>query len=80
MACAFCGIQNTEVPLVQFEIVIDGGQLLEDINKVGVANLMARMMTQGTQKKTPQELEEAIQQLGATINVTAGTEDVRDQC
>ncbi|HEX8397004.1 MAG TPA: pitrilysin family protein [Pyrinomonadaceae bacterium] len=71
------GIENREVPLVQFEIVIDGGQLLEDINKVGVSNLMARMMTQGTLKKTPQELEEAIQQLGATINVVAGTEDVR---
>ncbi|HEX8734963.1 MAG TPA: pitrilysin family protein [Pyrinomonadaceae bacterium] len=71
------GIENTEVPLVDFEIVIDGGQLLEDINKVGVANLMARMMTQGTLRKTPQELEEAIQQLGATINVSAGTEDIR---
>ncbi|HEX6188194.1 MAG TPA: pitrilysin family protein, partial [Pyrinomonadaceae bacterium] len=71
------GIQNTEVPLMQFDVVVDGGQLLEDINKVGVANLMARMMTQGTQKKTPQELEEAIQQLGATINVTASTENVR---
>ena len=71
------GIQNTEVPLVQFEIAIDGGLLLEDINKVGVANLMARMMTQGTQKKTPQELEEAIQQLGATITVNAATENIR---
>jgi zinc protease len=71
------GIENTEVPLVQFEIVVDGGLLLENINKVGVANLMARMMTQGTARKTPQELEEAIQQLGATINVSAGTEDVR---
>jgi zinc protease len=71
------GIQNTEVPLVQFEIVIAGGELLDDINKVGVANLTARMLTQGTAKKTPQELEEAIQQLGATINVNAGTEDVR---
>ncbi|HEV7645971.1 MAG TPA: pitrilysin family protein [Pyrinomonadaceae bacterium] len=71
------GIQNTEVPLVQFEIVVGGGELLEDINKVGIANLMARMMTQGTARKTPQELEEAIQQLGATISVNAGTEDVR---
>jgi zinc protease len=71
------GIENREVPLVQFEIVIDGGQLLEDINKVGVANLMARMLTQGTARKTPLELEEAIQQLGATINVFAGTEDIR---
>lgn len=71
------GIENTEVPLVQFEIAIDGGQLLEDINKIGVSNLMARMMTQGTARKTPQELEEAIQQLGASINVFADTENIR---
>ncbi|MFA9275184.1 MAG: M16 family metallopeptidase [Candidatus Aquirickettsiella gammari] len=71
------GIQNAEVPLVQFEMLIDGGLLLEDLNKVGVANLMARMMTQGTAKKTPQELEEAIQQLGTSINVSARTEDIR---
>jgi zinc protease len=71
------GIQATEVPLVQFEVVIDGGQLLEDLNKTGVANLTARMLTQGTAKKTPQQLEEAIQQLGASINVFAGAEDVR---
>ena len=71
------GIQNSEVPLVQFDIVIDGGQLLDKLDKVGVANMTARMMTQGTAKRTPQELEEAIQQLGATINVSAGTEEVR---
>lgn len=71
------GIENKEVPLVQFEIVIDGGLLLENIDKVGVSNLMARMMTQGTKNKTPQELEEAIQQLGASINVSAGVEDIR---
>jgi len=70
------GIENTEVPLVQFDIQIDGGQLLEDLDKVGVANLMARMLTQGTAKKTPQELEEAIDQLGASINVAAGKEGI----
>jgi zinc protease len=71
------GIQNTEVPLVQFDIAIDGGLLMEDMKKVGVANLMARMMTQGTQKKTPEQLEAAIKQLGATININAGAEDIR---
>ena len=71
------GIENAEVPLVTFDIAIDGGLMLENINKVGVANLMARMLTQGTAKKTPQELEEAIQQLGASVNVSAQTEDVR---
>lgn len=71
------GIENTEVPLVNFEIVMDGGLLLDDINKVGVANMLAQMMTQGTARKTPQELEDAIQQLGASINVSANTEDIR---
>ncbi len=71
------GIQNNEVPLVQFNIVIEGGQLNEDLKKTGVANLTARMMTQGTKNKTPQELEEAIQQLGANINVSAGRENIR---
>lgn len=70
------GIENSEVPLVQFNIQIDGGQLLEDLDKVGVANLMATMLTEGTAKKTPQELEEAIDQLGAAINVSAGKEGI----
>ena len=71
------GIENNEVPLVQFELVIDGGLLLDNPEKVGVANLMARMMTQGTLKKTPVQLEEAIEQLGASINVIATNEDIR---
>jgi zinc protease len=70
------GIENNEVPLVQFNITIDGGQLLETVDKAGVSNLLAEMMTQGTQKKTPQELEEAIQQLGAAIEVSAGDEEI----
>ncbi|MFY0651856.1 MAG: insulinase family protein [Cyclobacteriaceae bacterium] len=70
------GIENKEVPLVQFNIVIDGGLLLEDINKVGVSNLLANMLTKGTKNKTPRELENAIQQLGATINVRARQENI----
>lgn len=70
------GIENSEVPLVTYEIVIDGGQLLEDMDRVGVANLLAEMMTRGTKTKTPEELEEAIQQLGAAINVGADTESI----
>lgn len=68
------GIENHEVPLVQFNMVIDGGQLLDDPKKVGVANLLAQLMTKGTKNKTTAELEEAIEQLGASINVFAGTE------
>lgn len=68
------GIENHEVPLVQFNMVIDGGQLLDDPGKVGVANLLAQLMTKGTKTKTTAELEDAIDQLGASVNVYATTE------
>jgi zinc protease len=71
------GIENNEVPLVQINMVIDGGQLLEGMDKLGAANLMAALMTKGTKNKTPEELEEAIDQLGASIGVYAGKESIR---
>ena len=70
------GIENAEVPLVQFNIQIAGGQLLEDLTKGGVANLTAELMNEGTAKRTPAELEEAILQLGASIDIGAGKEEI----
>ncbi|MGW8123989.1 M16 family metallopeptidase [Roseivirga echinicomitans] len=70
------GIESKEVPLVQLNIVIDGGQLLDDPNKGGIANLTAQMMTKGTANKTTAQLEDAIEQLGASINVSASTESI----
>lgn len=70
------GIVNTELPLVQFTIEIEGGLLLENTSKTGVSNLMADLMTRGTANKTPEELEEAINDLGASINVNAGRQTI----
>ncbi len=71
------GIENREVPLVQFELLIDGGQLLEAPARTGVANLLAELFTKGTQNRTTEELEEAIQQLGASLSVAAQKEYLR---
>jgi zinc protease len=68
------GVVDDEVPLVQFQLRIKGGQLLDDPRKVGVANLLAETMTEGTASKTSAELEKAIDLLGSTINVTSGTQ------
>lgn len=70
------GITNTEVPLVQFSLEIKGGLLLEDTSKIGVSNLLANLLTKGTASKTPQELEAAIELLGANISVYAGDENI----
>ncbi|GBD88834.1 peptidase M16 inactive domain protein [bacterium BMS3Abin03] len=63
------GIEYKELPLVQFAITVKGGMLMDDPDKIGVANLITDEMMQGTRNKTPIELEEAIDDLGATINM-----------
>ncbi|MCG8372815.1 MAG: insulinase family protein [Balneolales bacterium] len=70
------GITNNELPLVQFELKLKGGLLLENPDRIGVANMVADMMTRGTANKTPEELEEAIDNLGASINVFAGRQSI----
>jgi zinc protease len=73
----FYGITNAEVPLVQINVDIPGGLLFDTAEKVGVANLVAELMNKGTKNKTPKALEEAINKLGATINVYATQESIK---
>ena len=70
------GIEHNELPLVQFSLQLRGGMLVDDIERVGVANLTADIMMEGTQDKTPLELEEAIDELGASITMSAGRESI----
>jgi len=70
------GIAHNELPLIQYSIVIDGGHMLDKIEKAGVASMVAAMMNEGTKNKTPEELEDAIGLLGASIRVTSGNEDI----
>lgn len=70
------GIENNELPLVYFDITIKGGHYHDPIEMAGAADLLADLMTEGTQTKTPAELEEAIGLLGASINVYAGQEEI----
>lgn len=70
------GIKQSELPLVQYSIVLDGGHMAEELNKAGISNLVASMMNEGTKNKTPEELEDAIGLLGASIRVSSGNEDI----
>lgn len=70
------GIEQTELPLVNFSLVIEGGHLLDDLSKNGVANLMTDILMEGTANKTPAELEEEIDLLGANINMYTTNESI----
>ena len=70
------GIEQNELPLINFSITIMGGLLLDDLSKVGTANLMSDIMMEGTKTKTPVELEEAIDELGASIRMYTTKESI----
>ncbi len=70
------GIEHHELPLVNYGLTIRGGHQLDDLDKVGVANLMTDIMMEGTATKTPLELEEAIDGLGANISMFTTNESI----
>lgn len=70
------GIKHAEVPLVRYSLILEGGHLQDPKGKSGVASFLADMLTEGTATKTPEELEEAIELLGANINVNAGSDKI----
>lgn len=71
------GVEANELPLVNFSVRIRGGHYLDDPEKVGVANLMTDIMMEGTATKTPEELEDAIGQLGANIRMNTANEYIQ---
>ena len=68
------GIEHNELPLVQFSLRIDGGQVLDPIDKIGTSVMLASILNEGTENKTPAELEEAIGLLGARISISSDLE------
>ena len=70
------GIEHNELPLIQYTITMDGGHQAEEITKAGLANLVASLMNEGTKNKTPEQLEDAIGLLGASIRIGSGEDDI----
>lgn len=67
------GIPYKQLPLISFKLTLKGGELIED-KKYGVASLNASIMDKGTSLRTPEQLEEDLSVLGATISIDAGLE------
>jgi zinc protease len=70
------GIENNEIPLVTFDITINGGHWLDPIDKSGISGLLSDLMMEGTVHKTSAELEEAIGLLGASIKISGTNEEI----
>ncbi|NRB62419.1 MAG: insulinase family protein [Saprospiraceae bacterium] len=71
------GITNEELPLVNFSLRIKGGKLLDAAGKAGTANLITDVMMEGTANKTPEQLQDAIGQLGANLGMFTSPEFIQ---
>lgn len=67
-------IYQDELPMAQFSIRLKGGMLLDNPDMVGTSALLDNMMMEGTANRTPQELQEALGQLGASVRIFTSQE------
>ncbi len=65
------GSKNSETPTVSLLLSLEGGPLLDPINKAGLASLTASLMEQGTTNYSKEELSDALAKLGSNISVGA---------
>ncbi|MES2337606.1 MAG: pitrilysin family protein [Pseudomonadota bacterium] len=67
---AISGIEARELPIAQFTLAFPGSSVIDARASQGTATMLARMMTRGTARRTPAELEKALQALGARVEAT----------
>ena len=70
------GISACKVPIVHFAIELNDGMLCDSVDKVGVANLTAMILNEGTEQLRADALEEAFGHLGARVRISASRESM----
>lgn len=63
-------VENHKLPRVSYSLVLDRDQLLEG-DKAGLTSLVGPVLMGGTNKLSKDELNEAIDHIGANLNVTS---------
>ena len=65
------GTKNSETPTVSLLLSIEGGPLLDPIEKAGLASLTASLMNEGTTNYSKEELSNELAKLGSDISISA---------
>lgn len=70
------GTQSQEIPAVSLQLSIPCGHRFEPVEKAGVAYLMAKLLDESTQKRSAEQISEALEALGSEISIFPGPQDV----
>jgi zinc protease len=74
--CVLIAQQVKGAPLVSLNGFVKGGTIWEIPEKIGSVNLMAQTLRRGTETKTAQEIDDALERRGANLSFSAGHEGV----
>ncbi len=64
-------VENHELPSVSIHAVFPAGRFSDPPDKIGLMNLLAAVWDEGTQKRTADEIAEALADVGASLHVSA---------
>ena len=70
------GTGYNEIPVTNLTLIVKAGQLRETEDKAGIAQLVAGLMGESTEKYTAEEIGAELEKLGSEINVYADREDI----
>ncbi|WP_394388275.1 M16 family metallopeptidase [Shewanella woodyi] len=65
------GTESEETPTVELVIYLNGGHRLVPVSKAGLAGLTAAMLNESSQKRSAEELAQALEMLGSRVNFGA---------
>ena len=65
-------VEKKGVPLVSVQLLVRAGASGEGMQKAGLANLTADMLTKGTKTRTAEQIAEEMEFLGSSLNSGAG--------
>ena len=67
-------VERHNLPIVMVTLLIKASPLDESAGKAGIANLTAKMLTEGTLKKTALEIKEEIEFIGANLDTSVNSD------
>lgn len=70
------GTYTDEIPKVSIQLAIAAGHRFGTPDKAGLAYLTADLMNESTQLHTPEQISDMLDELGSSIDVSAGTNEI----
>lgn len=67
-------VERRNLPIVAVSILIKASPFNEPVEKAGLSNLTAELLTEGTKKRTAKEISEQIEFIGASLDSSAGND------